>query len=49
MNMFNVNINWIELIKVIFAIKHVLSRILLKKLTYVFFVILFDLKQSYII
>lgn len=48
MNMFNVNINWIELIKMIFAIKHVLSRIL-KKLTYVFFVILFDLKQSYII
>lgn len=49
--MFNMlNIDWIELIKMIFVIKiNILSRILLKKLIYSFFIISFDLKQSYII
>lgn len=50
--MFNMlNIDWIELIKMIFVIKiNIFFReCLLKKLIYSFFIISFDLKQSYII
>lgn len=50
--MFNIlNIDWIELIKMIFVIKiNIFFReYLLKKLIYSFFIISFDLKQSYII